>query len=235
MNEICKGEYDNTPFGIIEGADILTIQDLTDLSALGTELKETFKKSQMFRTRTEMEVSVLNNFKFPTASSKYWQSIREQNVMFNELVMLSYDYRKMLIEIKKHKRELVKEEDDLEKELIEMEIDKKSFLLKRMEKVAHERIREIKHWSEIKEREKKLMDKEEFEKVDTHQLVSYTKRWIFQSMCMRGNESLPEKQNLMGQLNSGIKTCITRGCIEEVLKDFNKDVQDKIREEYKIK
>ena len=38
---------------------------------------------------SEMEISVLDIMKHPTSESRYWQSMREQNVIFQELVMLS--------------------------------------------------------------------------------------------------------------------------------------------------
>lgn len=132
--EIQKGELNKTPFNIIQNSDILTREDLDVLTPLTEELQESFKKSQVFRTRTEMEVSVLNNLKFPTPASKYWQAIREQNVMFSELVMLSYEYRKNIVEIKKLQRDLEAEEDVLESELIQIEIEKKLFVLKNQEK-----------------------------------------------------------------------------------------------------
>ena len=59
--EIVKGELTQTPFNIIQESDILTKEDINKLTPLTQELKETFIKSQVFRTRTEMEVSVLNN------------------------------------------------------------------------------------------------------------------------------------------------------------------------------
>ena len=96
-----RGRYDEAPFGIIKQADILSEIDVKSLSDIAEELKETFVKVQMFRTRTEMEVSVLNEIKHPTPASKYWQSVREQNVMFQELVMLSLEYRKNMVEIRK--------------------------------------------------------------------------------------------------------------------------------------
>ncbi len=230
-----KGELTVTPFNIIHQSEILTEKDLDVLNSLTGELKETFKKSQVFRTRTEMEISVLNDIKFPTPASKYWQSVREQNMMFHELVMLSYEYRKNLVEIKKLQRQLEKETDDLEKELLQIEIEKKLFISKNQEKVAKDRIRELKEWSEIKEREEINMPKEELGDADNHQLISYTKRWIKQSIVMGNNGSPAERQNLLGQLRSGILTCIDRGILDKVLEDFSEDIRKKIKNEYNIK
>ena len=85
-----------------------------------------------------------------------------------------------------------------------------------MEKVAQDRIREIEQWSEIKEREAKQMTEEQLEDVDNHQLVSYTQRWIRQAIAMGDNGSPAERQNLLGQLESGLKVCKKNNLLNEV-------------------
>ena len=211
-----KGQITNEPFEIIKSSNILTELDLSRLNPLKQELVENFKKSQVFRTRTEMEVSVLNDLKFPSPASKYWQSVREQNVMFTELANLSYEYRKKLVEIKILKRDIENETDELEKELKEIELEKENFALIQMEKVAQDRIREIEQWSDIKEREAKKMTEEQLKDVDNHQLVSYTQRWIRQAISMGDNGSPAERQNLLGQLESGLKACKKNNLLNEV-------------------
>jgi len=101
-----SGEYLN---------QILDIEDFKKFKDLTTELKDTWSKKQIFRTETEMRVSVLNDGKFPTKAAKYWQCVREQNVFFENLMTLSFDYRKNDVEIKKIERKLLTETDDLEK------------------------------------------------------------------------------------------------------------------------
>ena len=211
-----KGQITNEPFEIIKSSEILNELDLSRLNPLKKELVENFKKSQVFRTRTEMEVSVLNDLKFPSPASKYWQAVREQNVMFTELANLSYEYRKKIIEIKKIKRDIENEKDELEKELKEVELEQENFNLIQMEKVAKDRIREIEQWSEIKEREAKNMTEEQLADVDNHQLVSYTQRWIRQAIAMGNNGSPAERQNLLGQLEKGLKICVKQNILEEV-------------------
>jgi hypothetical protein len=71
----------------------------------------------MFRTETEMRFSVLSDNKYPTKAAKYWQSVREQNTHFENLVHLSFDARKNEVEIKKLQRDIKKEKDELEVEL----------------------------------------------------------------------------------------------------------------------
>ena len=66
-----------------------------------------------------------------------------------------------------------------------------------------DRIREIQAWHEIKENLKPEM-KYDTINVDKHQLESYTKRWIQQAKIMGDSGSPGERQNLLGQLASGI-------------------------------
>ena len=86
---------------IIKSTAILTPQDFEALSAVSEELKDTLQKRQVFRTETEMEVSVLNDIKHPTKASKYWQAVREQAVMFENLVTSSFDHRRNEVQIKR--------------------------------------------------------------------------------------------------------------------------------------
>jgi hypothetical protein len=219
----------------ISQSALLSKNDFADLKKLSDELQETFVKTQIHRTRTEMEVSVLNSIKFPTPSLKYWQSMREQNVMFTELIMLSFEYRKNTVEMMVLQRDISTEEDELKKQLLQIELEKKMFIGKQQERVAKARIREIKDWSNIKEREAQQMSKEDLEEVDNSQLIGYTKRWINQSIMMGSNGSPAERQNLLGQLRSGIIACISKGILDKVLEDFDKQIQDKIKKDYGYK
>ena len=80
---------------------MLIPEDVKFLEGVKEELNDTWNKRQIFRTETEMRISVLNDVKFPTNSSKYWQSVREQGVMFENLVTLSFEYRRNDIELEK--------------------------------------------------------------------------------------------------------------------------------------
>ena len=218
----------------INQSTLLSKKDLDSLEELSGELQETFVKTQIHRTRTDMEVSVLNTIKFPTSSLKYWQAMREQNVMFTELVMLSFEYRKNLVEIKILKRDIENEHDDLKRELLQIELEKKTFIGKQQERVAKARIREIEDWSDIKEREAQQMSQEELADVDNSQLIGYTKRWINQSIMMGSNGSPSERQNLLGQLRSGILVCIEKGILNKVLEGLDPRIQKQIKVEYRI-
>ena len=88
--------------------NILDRQDVQQFKKLIPELKDTWKKKQMFRTETEMRFSVLSDNKYPTKAAKYWQSVREQNTHFENLVHLSFDARKNEVDIENYKEILKK-------------------------------------------------------------------------------------------------------------------------------
>jgi len=220
--------FDIHSLSIIESSKILKQEDLRQLSALSNELQDTFLNVQMFRTRTEMEVSVLNDLKHPTPDSKYWQSMREQNVMFQELVMLSYEYRKNQVEIKILERKLISESDELEKELLQIEIEKKQFIGINQERTAKDRIREIREWHEIKEELKPFMECVTND-VNAHQLYGYTIRWINQLQGLSENTSISERNNLLGQLQKGLRLCRERGLIDRVYKQFSEKLVDVLK------
>ena len=97
--------------------EILDPEQVTKFRELTKELRATWTKKQMFRTKTEMEFSVLNDAKYPTNAAKYWQCVREQNTHMENLMHLSFDARKNDIEIKQKQQELEEEKDEFKKEL----------------------------------------------------------------------------------------------------------------------
>ena len=93
-------------------SDILDVEDVKEFKSLIPELKDTWKKKQVFRTETEMRFSVLSDNKYPTRAAKYWQCVREQNTHFENLMHLSFDARKNDVEIEKQKGKIKKEFHD---------------------------------------------------------------------------------------------------------------------------
>ena len=140
----------DTALATVRGASVLNADDAANLDRLAPELRQTWETAQVFRTRTEMEMSVLNDLHFPTPDSKYWQCVREQNVMFGEMVGLSFEYRKNRVEQLKELRKIEGETDPLARELHQIELDRLRYIGANMERVAKDRMREIQHWHEIK-------------------------------------------------------------------------------------
>ena len=181
-------------------SDILDVEDVKEFKKLIPELQDTWKKKQMFRTETEMRFSVLSDNKYPTKAAKYWQSVREQNTHFENLVHLSFDARKNEVEIEKLRRDIAKEKDPLEKKLKQIELEEKLYSKAQMELVAKHRMREVATWSKLK----KEFDDGQFDKenVNTHQANSYMLRLQHQKATLTPGSSQPEVFNVLGQINT---------------------------------
>ena len=179
---------------------ILDQHDVKQFKKLIPELKDTWKKKQMFRTETEMRFSVLSDNKYPTKAAKYWQSVREQNTHFENLMHLSFDARKNAVEIKKLEKKIEQEKDKLERELLEIELEQKIYNQASMELVAKHRMREVATWSKLK----KEFDDGNFDKedVNTHQADSYMLRLQHQKDTLTPGSSQPEVFNVLGQLHT---------------------------------
>jgi hypothetical protein len=179
---------------------LLDRSEASEFKKMVPELQDNWVKKQMFRTETEMRFSVLSDNKHGSNASKYWQSVREQNTHFENLMHLSFDYRKNDVEIKKIQREIKKEKDPLEKEFKQIELEEKLYGRASMELTAKARMREISTWSKLKKEfnDGKFDDKD----VNTHQAESYMHRLEQQKLTLTQGSSQPEVFNVLGQLET---------------------------------
>ena len=193
IKELIEKEAPNLN-SLLEPEDVSIFKEMTE------ELRDTWTKKQMFRTETEMSFSVLNDAKYPTKAAKYWQCVREQNVFLENLMSLSFDYRRTEVKIKRLQEKLRNENDVLKKELIQIDIDEKMYNKASMELVARDRMREIKLWSKFK----KKFDDGSFDtkNVNTHQLHSYHLTMKNKAETLTEGSSQPEVFNVLGQLQS---------------------------------
>ena len=180
--------------------NILEPEDVSTFKAMTEELRDTWTKKQMFRTETEMSFSVLNDAKYPTKAAKYWQCVREQNVFLENLMTLSFDFRRTEVKIKRLQEKLDNEENELKRELLQIDIDEKVYGKASMQLVARDRMREIKLWSKFK----KQFDDGSFDtkNVNTHQLDSYHLTMRNKAETLTQGSSQPEVFNVLGQLQS---------------------------------
>ena len=179
---------------------ILDIKDVEEFRKLIPELKDTWVKKQIFRTETEMRISVLNDGRHPTKAAKYWQCVREQNVFFENLMDLSFDARKNDVEIKQKQKELEEETNELKKELIQIELDQKYYRRANLELTAKDRMREIEHWSRIK----KELDDGSFDtrNVNTHQAKALTGFLEHRRESLSKESASDDVFNVLSQLNT---------------------------------
>ena len=180
--------------------NLLDPEDVSVFKEMTGELRDTWTKKQMFRTQTEMEFSVLNDAKYPTKAAKYWQCVREQNVFLENLMSLSFEYRRNEVKIKKLEKKLEDETDELKIELAQIDLDEKRYTKASMQLTARDRMREIKLWSHYKDK----YDDGSFDtkNVDTHQLESYHLVMKNKAETLTQGSSQPEVFNVLGQLQS---------------------------------
>ena len=217
---------------IIRTSSVLQQEDFDFLSSSKDELLSSLNHAQMFRTRTEMETSVLDDIKRPTADSKYWQAIREQAVMFNELVSLSFEYKKRSVKLAQIEKKIAtwtkKDGDEFDKQLLEIDVEESQWTLKEQERVAHHRIREMAEWSDIKSQLEPLMGFPK-DNPNDHQLTSYAVSWLRRVQAGGlDTGSAPERINLLGQVISVLRHCETNGVLDDVLAEFPAEFVDSI-------
>ena len=180
--------------------NLLDPEDVKEFKAMTAELRDTWTKKQVFRTETEMRMSVLQDMKYPTKAAKYWQCVREQNVFLENLMSLSFDCRRSEAKVKWLEKKIETEQDEYKLEKYKIDLDEARYGLANMQLVARDRMREIKLWSTLK----KEFDDGTFDTQDVnrHQLESYHQIMKNKAQTLTSGSSQPEVFNVLGQLNT---------------------------------
>ena len=180
--------------------NLLSQEDVSVFKQMTEELRDTWHKKQMFRTETEARFSVLQDNRYPTKGAKYWQCVREQSSYLDNLMALSFDYRRNDAKIKYLEKKIAVEKDEYKLTKYEIDLDEAQFHKASMEKVARHRMREIKMWSKLKSEfnDGSFNDKD----VNEHQLESYGIMYADKAKGITKGTSEAEVFNIMGQLRS---------------------------------
>ena len=180
--------------------NLLDPEDVKEFKAMTAELRDTWTKKQVFRTETEMRMSVLQDMKYPTKAAKYWQCVREQNVFLENLMNLSFDCRRQEAKVKWLEKKIDTEKDEYKLEKYTIDLDEARYGLANMQLVAKDRMREIKLWSILK----KEFDDGSFDTKDVnrHQLDSYHLIMKNKAETLTQGSSQPEVFNVLGQLQT---------------------------------
>lgn len=165
---------------------VLTNEDLHALEMIRKELDDAWNKQQIFRTDTEARYAVLNDLKFPTKASKYWQAIREQMAHFEGLTILSFEVRKKEIDLEEVEDKLNHDDTTyFDQKRLKVQRDELLYQIANAKLVAKDRVREIMQWSQIK---KEVNDGSFDDKnVNTHQ-----RETLFKTVLNRANSANPE-------------------------------------------
>ena len=182
---------------------VLKPEDAQKIIELKDELTDTWTKKQIFRTETEMRISVLNDGKHPTAASKYWQSVREQSAHFDGMMSLSFNLRRNAVERLKLERKMEKaiaKGDEIKQMEVQIDLDQNLYRRANMEQTAKDRVREIATWSKIKAE----LDDGTFDtqNVNTHQANSYSISLKNRVNTLGDSSSQAEVLNALGPLKT---------------------------------
>lgn len=225
----------------IKQSNLLSDNLLTKVKEILPELKHDFDTQTIWRTETEIRCSVLNNKDFPDKASKYHQAKLEQTVFFDQLLQLSFDYRKKQQELDIKEAEIEKLGDlksrkdikpykvkKIQAQINIKEIEKQEIIygLNNMQKQGEERVRELTIWSKVKE---ELNDGSfDINDKDTNELVSLTKRYIqeaYNITHMNGNtQDTAGFNNVLAQFYSLCSESFKKGLLMKILSQFSDDV-----------
>jgi len=163
----------------IKSSGVLDSKDSSIIDKNEKELEKAHNTNQHYRTETEMNASVLA--KFPSDEAKYWQSVREETMMLDNLTANAIDFMTKsgeleLLEIELGGFDLTPSGKALKK-IKEAEIMMKELQIMKVQQEAHYRAVEIKHWEKIKKKLAKNIKAEDMEDVELHQKESYKKKW----------------------------------------------------------
>jgi hypothetical protein len=180
--------------------NLLEPNDLKSFKGMVDELRDTWTKKQIFRTETEARISVLQDNRYPNKAAKYWQCVREQSVFLENLMSLSFDYRRNEAKIKWLAKKLETETDEYKLECYKIDLDEKIYAKANMEAVAKDRMREINMWSKLKVEfnDGTFNDKD----VNQHQLDTYHQVYLNKAKTLTSGSSQPEVFNVVGQLET---------------------------------
>lgn len=223
----------------IKRSNLLSDDLFTKVKSILPELKHDFDTQTIWRTETEIRCSVLNDKDFPDKASKYHQAKLEQSVFFDQLLQLSFDYRKKQQELDIKDAEIEELQDlintdgmksyrikKIQAQINIKEIEKQELVygLNNMKKQGEERVRELTTWSKIKNE----LDDGSFDidNKDTTELVSLTKKYIQEAYNASHIQSqdIASFNNIMAQFVSLCKECFKRKVLSDILKEFNVDI-----------
>lgn len=218
MSQTEVTKYTEASLSNIRESDFLSPQDFEAVKIMTTELQDAFEKTRIWRTDTEMRVSVLNDIQHPTKASKYWQATLEQSVFFEQLVELSFAYRRNLVQIERLQKNIEKETDVLRRKELEIDLEEALYRKLHQEKQSKDRVRELKLWSQIKTE----LDDGTFNTHDINidQLTGLTRTFVSETMMLTDHTDLDTKRNIMAKMVSAVRRCRELGIYDDVMSVF---------------
>lgn len=166
-------------------------------------LMQNWKKKQVYRTEAEMRLGVLNDSKFPTQASKYWQAVREMDAHFEALVSDSFAIRRegvRKLELESKLNKAIEREDEFKVMKLRIDLEETLFNLASMKQSAADRVRELKLWTRIQQ---ELEDGSfDSQNVENHQKVSLVEYWKNRANALTEHSDHGDIANVTGAISS---------------------------------
>jgi hypothetical protein len=232
----------------IKSANLLSNALSIRVQELLPELLHNIETQVTWRTETEIRCSVLNDANHPDNAAKYHQCKLEQMVFFEQLLHLSFEYRKLQQDISIIEANIEELDDKLskpnkphfpfealkpyevkkytaEREKLKIDLENQAYAVHSMQKQAKERMREIEIWSKLKAE----FDDGSFDKdnKDTNQLLSMTRRYViegYNAIMIGKNGDISSYNNIVAQFRMLVKECVLRGVFGEMIGYFDSNI-----------
>lgn len=206
---------------IIKESDFLSASDIGFLVENKSVFQELFENKTIWRSGTDMRVSVLNDVKFPDKAAKYRQCARECDAFHGYLIDLSFEFRRNKVKLKLLERRLENVNDPLEQELVRIDIEELQYQIRNQTKQASERVRELREWILLMSQlDDGTWDSSDLDKT---QLLSYAQSFIKKYMINQDHVSGSERTNLIGLLVTSLRYCEELGVMTELRESLNQD------------
>ena len=139
----------------IKTSSILDNTDISSMLEMSKSMQHVFEKRQIHRTETEMKYSVLDELRCPTDAGKYWQIIREEFGMFENLMNISFEFEDLNLDLQLKQIELSEIDITTKKGKIyamkkRNEIKQLQFKSAGMRLQGKDYVRELKIWEKLK-------------------------------------------------------------------------------------
>lgn len=193
----------------IISSEVISSGDLSKIEEIQESLMLSVDTRTLWRTRTEAEISVLNDLKYPTPAAKFHQAAREQVAFFDNLHHLSFDYRRKLLDLEEIEQKIeASEPGSIEARRLEIDREEAVYLLSVYQHEGRERVREICMWEEIKQNCLKNDHTIHPEDKNADQIKGFTLRFIRElPSALRSTTDPGAANNIIGQAVSGLAEC----------------------------
>ena len=163
--------------------NVLSNTDANYMMSVTGEIQRSFHAQKKWRSNFIANNAILDNEKYPLPSSKYWQAVREELVMFEQLCNQSLDYERHLLEKEmleinlEDVRNPESKKGKVIKKLIGLDILAVELKIIHVKHDCKNRVREIRIWEDVKNKIVKENPELDIDSPESSQEEHWVARW----------------------------------------------------------